>query len=130
MNSLSNSMRVSASGLSAERTRMDVIATNIANANSIQTRSEGAFRRQLVVLEGGDDGVRVRRIAPDQSPLVRRHEPGNPEADADGFVWATNVKPVEEMVDMMSATRAYEANIAAFNAASDMARSALNIGKV
>lgn len=127
---LGDAMRASATGLSAERTRMEVIAGNIANANSMQTPGQPAFRRRLVELENEGDGVRVRRITADPRPLRAEYEPGNPNADAQGYVHYSNVQPVEEMVDMMTATRAYEANIAAFNAATDMARSALSIGKM
>ena len=125
---LSQAMRASSTGLTAERFRMDVISTNIANANSIQTKDRPAYRRQVVVLTGDDNGVRIERIAQDMSDLITKIEPGNPNANADGEVFYANVRPIAEMVDMIGATRAYEANVAAFNSAKGMLRSALTIG--
>ena len=127
---LSQAMRASSTGLAAERFRMDVISTNIANANSMRTRTEDAYRRQVVILTGDENGVKIERVANDLSELRRESEPGNPNADAEGNVYYTNVKPIHEMVDMIGATRAYEANVSAFNSAKGMMRSALSIGEV
>jgi flagellar basal-body rod protein FlgC len=127
---LSQAMRISSTGLAAERFRMDVISTNIANANSMRTSQNEAFRRQVVVLTGDQNGVKIERIADDLSDFRKESDPGNPNADANGFVYYTNVKPIHEMVDMIGATRAYEANVAAFNSAKGMLRSALSIGDV
>jgi flagellar basal-body rod protein FlgC len=127
---LSKTLRVSASGLQSERLRMDVISANIANANSVRTPNEDAYRRREVMLRGDENGARAVRIVADPAPLRRVAEPGHPFADADGYVYYSNVEPVKEMVDMMGANRAYEANIAAFNAAKTMMKSALQIGKV
>ena len=127
---LSQAMRASSTGLTAERFRMDVISTNIANANSMRTKGKEAYRRQVVVLSGDESGVKIERIANDMSDLRREIEPGNPEADAEGFVYYTNVEPITEMVDMISASRAYEANVASFNSAKGMLKSALTIGEV
>lgn len=127
---LSQAMRASSTGLAAERFRMDVISTNIANANSMRTKTDEAYRRQVVVLTGDENGVRIERIADDLSDFRKEADPGNPNADAEGFVYYTNVKPIHEMVDMIGATRAYEANVAAFNSAKGMMRSALSIGEV
>jgi len=127
---LSNAMRASASGLAAERFRMDVISTNIANANSISTPDGEAYRRQFVIFSGDENGVRIERIVQDLRDLRREVDPGNPYADDEGFVYYSNVQPITEMVDMISATRSYEANIAAFNSAKGMLRSALSIGEV
>jgi flagellar basal-body rod protein FlgC len=109
---------------------MDVISTNIANANSMRTQDKDAYRRQVVVLSGDNNGVKIERIAPDMSDLRREIDPTNPNANAKGEVFFTNVNPVAEMVDMISATRAYEANVAAFNSAKGMLRSALSISDV
>jgi flagellar basal-body rod protein FlgC len=127
---LAKTLRVSATGLQAERMRMDVISANIANANSVQSPDEEAYRRREVILTGSTEGAKVERIAVDPAPLRRVAEPGHPFADAEGYVYYSNVEPVKEMVNMMGANRAYEANIAAFNAAKTMIRSALQIGKV
>lgn len=126
---LNSAMRMSASGMSAERFRMDVISSNIANANSMKIKGRDPYRRRLVELEPGRNGVQIRKISEDQSDFRRVADPGNPNAE-NGVVTYSNVDPLKEMVDMMSATRAYDANIAAFNSAKGMVRSALNIGKV
>ncbi|MBL8087814.1 MAG: flagellar basal body rod protein FlgC [Chthonomonas sp.] len=127
---LFGAMRASSSGMTAERFRMDVISMNIAGANTVKTPDKDAYRRQDVVLTASGDGVKVTRIDRDQSPLRPVYEPGNPAADENGFVYYSNVKPLQEMVDMMSASRAYEANVAAFNSARGMIRAALTIGKI
>lgn len=128
--SINAAMRASTSGLFAERTRMDVISANIANANSMRTPGEDAYRRQTVVLVTDTDGVKVQQIVRDGSPLRVVSDPDNPYADADGLVYFSNVNPITEMVNLMSATRSYEANVAAFNSAKTMVRSALNIGRM
>jgi len=127
---LNGAMRASSTGMHAERLRMDLISGNIANANSIRTPNQDAYRRQMMVLSGGDDGVKVQQIIQDESPLRAVAEPDHPFADADGMVYYSNVDPIFEMVNMVSATRSYEANIAAFNSAKGMIRAALTIGRV
>ncbi|MBS1706831.1 MAG: flagellar basal body rod protein FlgC [Armatimonadetes bacterium] len=128
--SLSQGMRISSTGMSAERFRMDIISTNIAGANTVRTPQQDAYRRQNVIFISDGEGVKISGVQKDMSPLRPVYEPGNPSADKDGFVYYSNVKPVQEMVDMIGASRAYEANINAFNSARGMIRSALNIGKV
>jgi flagellar basal-body rod protein FlgC len=134
-----DSVQVSASGLSAERLAMDVIANNIANANTTRTPGGGAFKRQLVVFAAkgdptqtdangqevdpfspdaqsqgeGNGGVQALGIAQDQTPDRLVFDPGNPDADGRGYVHFPNVEVVKEMVDMMAASRAYEANVSA-----------------
>ena len=127
---LSHAMRVSASGLTAERFRMDIISSNLANANSIKINGQDPYRRQDVALAGDRNGVRITRIVPDQTPFREVVDPGNPYADAKGKVTQSNVDPLVEMVNMISASRSYEANIAAFNSSKTMMRSALSIGKI
>lgn len=137
-------MRISSSGLSAERLRMDVIADNIANAETTRTSEGGPYRRKVVSFEENLDkslnkingkyenqmqGVRASSIQEDQSPLKRVYDPGNPDADKDGFVTMPNVNILNEMVDLISASRAYEANVTAMNAEKQMAMKALEIGK-
>lgn len=123
-------MRASTSGLYAERMRMDTISANIANANSMRTPDKDAYRRKMVVLTEGQNGVSIQGITPDQSPLRAVSEPNNPLADANGLVYYSNVNPIAEMVNLMTATRSYEANVAAFNSGKGMIRAALNIGKM
>ena len=127
--SLFGSMRTSSAGMAVERFRMDVTAGNLASADVVARRGAPAFARQLVDVEGGPDGPRIIGTRDDANGTKTVSMPDSPEADADGNVRMTNVNPVVEMVDMMGATRAYEANVKAFNAAKGMARSALEIGK-
>jgi flagellar basal-body rod protein FlgC len=115
--------------MTAERFRMDVISSNIANANSIKIGNQEPYRRKTVQVATTDEGVQITKILDDQSPFRKVYEPGNPNA-VDGYVTCSNIEPLQEMVSMMTATRAYEANIAAFNSAKGMIRSALSIGKV
>ena len=130
--SVTSAMRIAASGMTAERFRMDVISSNIANANSMQVKGgPEPYRRRDVVLQGDANGVKIVGVVQDpieQRPFREVYDPGNPNA-VGGFVTYTNVEPVFEMVNMMSASRAYEANVAAFNSAKSMVRSALNIGR-
>lgn len=123
-------MRVSASGLNAERFRMDVISSNIANAGSMKVNGQDPYRRRSVEIMGNIDGVQITRILEDSRPFRVQYEPSNPNADKDGNVTYSNIEPINEMVDMIGASRAYEANIAAFNSAKGMIRSAMTIGKV
>ena len=129
---------VSAAGLLAQRVRMDAIANNIANAETTRTPEGGPYRRQqavfsLPVEQMGFGEAEIAgpaaSIEMEDSPPKMVHDPGHPDADASGFVAMPNVNIVEEMVDMISATRAYEANLAAINSAKTMAAAALEIGR-
>jgi flagellar basal-body rod protein FlgC len=139
---------ISASALTAERLRMDVISNNIANANTTRTVEGGPYIRQRVVFsprfdattafssfiptmtpDGLPAGVRVTGIQKDSSPVRMVYDPGHPDANAEGYVAYPNVNAVNEMVDLISASRAYEANITAFNSTKSMALQALSIGK-
>lgn len=131
-----SALDISASGLYAERTRMNVIANNLANANSTRTPEGGPFRRQLVVLRGTEAndpsrmenlGVEVAGVVDDPSPFPLVYNPGHPDANPDGYVAMPNVNVVEEMVDMTTAVRAYEANITAIDAAKNIVRRSLDI---
>jgi len=112
--------QISASGLSAERLRMEVIANNLANAFSTRSISGGPYRRKDVVFEavlrnrlGKPElhGVQVAGIEDDPSDFVRVYQPGHPDADADGYVLYPNVSLPLEMVNLLTASRAYEANL-------------------
>lgn len=131
---------ISASGLAAERLRMEVVANNIANAFSTRTPEGGPYRRQEVVfsailqdaladgeLEPG--GVQVVGIVPDQSELQAIHKPGHPDADNNGFVLMPNVQLPIEMVDLITANRAYEANLKVLRAFRQQAELALSLGR-
>jgi flagellar basal-body rod protein FlgC len=131
-----SSMDISASGLTAERLRLDVIASNISNVNSTRTAAGGPYRRKMPVFsenmagaQGVAGGVRVTGIVEDASPLKRVLDPGHPDADKDGYVLLPNVESVKEMVDMVTAMRAYEANATAISAGKALASKALEIGR-
>ncbi|NMC33257.1 MAG: flagellar basal body rod protein FlgC [Veillonellaceae bacterium] len=143
--SIFGAIDVAASGMTAERLRLDVISNNIANVNTTRTVEGGPYRRQFVVFESrqGDassfssvmagqlqmNGVRVSAIKKDDSPVRMVYEPGHPDADANGYVQMPNINIVTEMVDMMTASRAYEANVTSVNVAKSMMLKALEIGK-
>ena len=133
-------MEVSASGLSAQRTRMNVAASNLANAQTTQAPGGGPYKRRDVVLASEDlpntgemsgvvKGVMVSQIQQDQSPPRLEYDPGHPQANAQGYVAYPNINPVEEMVDMITASRAYEAGVTTMSSAVNMAEKALSIGK-
>ncbi|HYA86416.1 MAG TPA: flagellar basal body rod protein FlgC [Nitrospirota bacterium] len=129
---------VSASALAAQRQRMNVIASNMANAHSTSSAEGGPYRRQDVVfttdpLGSGQDGltgVKVSSIVKDDSPFKMTYDPSHPDADKDGFVAMPNVNIIEEMVNMMMASRAYEASVAAFNMSKAMFTKTLDLGSV
>ena len=153
--SLFASLRTSASGLTAQRLRMDLISNNIANAETTRTAEGGAYRRQQVLfmpkvlgrlpffeqlrgtspLRGGQvpglelEGVQTLAIVEDQSPTRLVYDPTHPDANPDGFVEMPNVNIVTEMTDMLSATRSYEANVTVFNAAKQMAQRAIDLAR-
>jgi flagellar basal-body rod protein FlgC len=122
---------ISASGLSAQRARLDVIAGNIANVETTRTPDGGPYRRVETVFasSGEPGGVEVMGTMMDPRPPRMVYQPGHPDADAEGFVAYPNVNIVEEMVDLVSAKRSYEANAAAFGAAKSMAQRALDLGR-
>ncbi|MBS3898522.1 MAG: flagellar basal body rod protein FlgC [Dethiobacter sp.] len=129
-------MQISSSGLTAERFRLDLIANNIANAHSTRTEDGGPYRRRSAVFAEQMDaarrnrqGVRVVSVSEDQTPPRLVYEPGHPDADAAGYVAYPNVNVIQEMVDMITATRAYEANVTSLNAAKSMFLKALEIGR-
>lgn len=143
-----DSMNISASALTATRLRMDTVAENIANINTTRTSSGEAYRRKYVVFQeidsskssrfikhfnrannSSEGGVRVAYIGEDQSDFKLDYDPTHPDANEEGYVEKPNVEVVQEMVDMMSAYRAYEANITALNTFKDMAVKTLELGK-
>jgi flagellar basal-body rod protein FlgC len=143
-----DSLDISASALTAQRLRMDVIAQNIANSSTTRAENGMPYRRKMVVFEekkGGNDfsgvlskeasknnpgnGVRVTAIIEDPTPYKRVYDPGHPDADEEGYVNMPNVDVVVEMLNMISASRAYEANVTALNTSKNMAVKALEIGR-
>lgn len=141
------SMEVSASGLSAERTRMNVASSNLANVQTTRTAAGGPYRREDVLLKsmpvdgaqiaGGKAGgfseavhaVGVDGIVEDATPPRLEYDPEHPDADAEGYVAYPNVNIVEEMVDMITASRAYEAGLTALSTAVSLSERALSIGR-
>jgi len=139
---------ISASALTAQRLRMDTISQNIANVNTTRTANGTPYRRRLVVFEEKNQGVpfsdylsarskelylgkgvKVSKIVEDTSPFKRVYDPGHPDADAEGYVEMPNVDIITEMVNMISATRAYEANVTSINSTKSLAMKALEIGR-
>ena len=143
------SLRIGATGLTAQRLRLDLISNNIANAQTTRTEKGGAYQRQDVVfmpeekkaylpevvaarrdqLSSLQGGVRVAEITTDTETGPRVYDPTHPDADTDGFVTYPNVNIVVEMTNMLSATRSYEANLASIEAVKRMALKALEIGR-
>lgn len=144
MEVMGTTLAIAASALRAERQRLDVIASNLANANTTETAAGGPYRRRNVVftseavgsdfgdtlasLGQGPQGVQVTGIVEDRTPPRMVFDPGHPDANPEGYVAFPNVNPVTEMVDLQTATRAYEANVQVVNATKRMAESALAIG--
>ncbi len=132
--SLFSAMQISASGMSAERIRLNVIASNIANAKVTRTLQGGPYRRKEVVFasilnEKIGEGVQVVGIFRDPSPFKMIYNPSHPDANEQGYVAMPNVDVTLEMIDMISSARAYEANLTAFKIAQSMIRKALEIGR-
>ena len=148
---IASSLQISASGLTAERLRLDVISNNIANVNTTRGADGQPYRRQEAlfaarengrfsgllsaargnsIVQSGGAGVQVTGIRPDMSRDFKTiYDPGHPDADAKGYVKMPNIEPVIEMVDMISASRAYEAGVTAINSAKQMEQRALEIGR-
>ncbi|MBW1766239.1 MAG: flagellar basal body rod protein FlgC [Deltaproteobacteria bacterium] len=137
---------IAASGMTAQRTRLNVISMNLANANTTRTDDGTPYRRKTTIfqacpigysfqnhlrnaLEGQIYGVRVTEIVPVPGELKKIFDPSHPDADKEGYVYLPNVNLVQEMVQMLNANRAYEANAAAIRAAKEMALKALEIGR-
>lgn len=148
-----NTMNISATGLTAQRLRMDIIAENIANVNTTRTADGGPYKRKTVLFEEIRDndpfslvfgsifgsgrnvpapqgmGVRVTNIVEDDRPGLLKYEPTHPDADEYGYVRLPNVNIVEEMVNMIAASRSYEANITAMGVARTLTQRTLEIGQ-
>jgi flagellar basal-body rod protein FlgC len=142
----STSLRVSASGLAAQRARMNTISSNIANINTTHTPEGGPYRRKDVVFEAMGDTrnfgemitakpdeqiqrVQVTDIVPDRKAPLLKYEPDHPDANEEGYVAYPNINLMEEMANMIQASRSYEANVSAIQASKDMALNALEIGR-
>ncbi|MCR8630818.1 flagellar basal body rod protein FlgC [Paenibacillus radicis (ex Xue et al. 2023)] len=146
---LTNGFDISSSALTAQRFRMDVISSNIANADSTRARLVNGkwmpYQRKLVTVEAkqpsfqqtlrnaqaetAGEGVRVTKVIEDTSPFKQVYNPTHPDADENGFIMMPNVDVLKEMVDMISASRSYEANVTALNASKSLVTKALEIGR-
>jgi len=141
-----DAIHASSSGLSAQRLRMNLISGNLANVNTTRTREGGPYRRKEAIFAARPleesfqkilsnrlnrelSMVNVDRVIEDSNPPVMKYDPQHPDADEKGYVSMPNINVMEEMVNMISATRGYEANVTALKAAKDMASIALEIGK-
>ena len=138
---------INATGLTAQRQRIEVISSNLANAGTTRTAEGGPYRRKDLVFEstppessfasafnaqlesGVEQGVQVIGIYQDASPFIRKYEPAHPDADVEGYVTYPNVSPIEEMVNLLSATRSFEANTQAINAIKEIAAKSVEIGR-
>lgn len=141
-----HSIQTSASGLSAQRLRMNLISGNLANVNTTRTEGGGPYRRKEAIfsarpvnssfntiltdrLKSQFSGVRVQEIFEDRAAPLKKYHPSHPHAGKDGYVAMPNINPMEEMVNMISASRGFEANVTAIKAAKEMALKALEIGR-
>jgi flagellar basal-body rod protein FlgC len=140
-----DSLTISSTGLSAQRLRMNLISSNMANVNTTRTETGEPYKRKDVIFEAvqqtefknvldeqlgeAGGGVNVARIIEDDKPFVEKFDPGHPDADENGYIRLPNVNIVEEMVNMISASRSFEANATAVSATKDMASTALEIGR-
>jgi flagellar basal-body rod protein FlgC len=140
--SLFSVLSVSASGMAAQRTRAALLVENLANAETTRTPEGGPYRRKDVVfssepvpftgvfetaLSASETGVSVAEIFEDTREPERRYQPGHPDADADGYVAYPRINPAEDMVDLMSAARGYQANVAAISAVKDMIQRSIEL---
>lgn len=141
-----DALQTSASGLTAQRLRMNLISGNLANVNTTRTGDGGPYRRKDLVLAATPEGgtfadvlkaqqsgspmaVKPVAIVEDDRPPIRKYDPGHPDANEDGYVLLPSINVTEEMVNLVSASRSYEANVAAVKAAKSMAQRALEIGR-
>jgi len=129
---------VSGSAVSAQSQRLNVVASNLANADTVAGPDGQAYKARQVVFQtalmgagndGGNAGVRVTNITEDETPGRRVHDPKHPQADADGYVTYSNVNPVEEMVNMISASRSYQNNIEVMSTAKSLLLKTLQLGQ-
>src|SRR5262245_31316335 len=142
MSTLSAAIKASGSALNAERTRIEVAVSNLANAESTRSADGQPYRRRDVLLApdsinnfdtmlgaASATGVKVAGVVEDTEPFRKRYEPSHPDADAEGYVSMPNVDAPMEMVDLLGAARAYQANLAAINVIRDMVTKALELGR-
>jgi len=127
---------IAGSALSAQSLRLNTVASNLANADAISGTADGTYKARLpmfkAAMEAGGDGspgVQVLGVVESQAPADKRYEPGHPLADAEGYVYAPNVNVVEEMVNMISASRSYQSSVEVMNTAKELASRTLSLGR-
>lgn len=136
--SLFSIFNVAGSGMSAQSIRLNTVASNLSNADNVSSTREGAYHAKEPVFAAiygamrGDgksvDGVRVAGIRESNAPIQARYMPDNPQADANGYVYGSNVNPIEEMVNMISASRSYQNNVEVMNTSKQMLLRTLTLG--
>jgi flagellar basal-body rod protein FlgC len=138
--SLFSVFNVAGSGMAAQSLRLNTVASNLANADSVASTPEAAYRSREPLfaavknsLAGNGDapgeGVQVLGVTESQAAIPNRYEPGNPLADADGYVYSSNVNPVDELVNMISASRSYQNNVEVMNSTRQLLQKTLDLGK-
>ena len=137
--SLFSIFNVAGSGMAAQSLRLNTVASNLANADSVATTPDAAYRAREPLfaavknrLDGSDapgEGVQVLGVTESQAAIPSRYEPGNPLADADGYVYSSNVNPVDELVNMISASRSYQNNVEVMNSTRQLMQKTLDLGK-
>jgi flagellar basal-body rod protein FlgC len=137
--SLFSIFNVAGSGMAAQSLRLNTVASNLANADSVATTPQAAYRAREPLfatvknqLDGADapgEGVQVLGVTESQAAIPSRYEPGNPLADADGYVYSSNVNPVDELVNMISASRSYQNNVEVMNSTRQLMQKTLDLGK-
>ncbi len=138
--SLFSIFNVAGSGMAAQSLRLNTVASNLANADSVSSTAEGAYRareplfsaiqKQLgAAADTAGQGVQVLGISESQAAIPSRYEPGNPLADGDGYVYSSNVNPVDQLVNMISASRSYQNNVEVMNSTRQLMQKTLELGK-
>jgi flagellar basal-body rod protein FlgC len=138
--SLFSIFNVAGSGMAAQSLRLNTVASNLANADSVASTPEGAYRSReplFAAVKNSQDsgsnatgeGVQVLGVTESQAAIPSRYEPGNPLADADGYVYSSNVNPVDELVNMISASRSYQNNVEVMNSTRQLMQKTLDLGK-
>ena len=138
--SLFSIFNIAGSGMAAQSLRLNTVASNLANADSVASTPEAAYRSREPLFsavqkqvgmgnQGAAQGVRVLGVTESQTAIPSRYEPGNPLADGDGYVYSSNVNPVDELVNMISASRSYQNNVEVMNSTRQMLQKTLDLGK-
>ncbi|HEU0196844.1 MAG TPA: flagellar basal body rod protein FlgC [Nevskiaceae bacterium] len=131
---LTNIFRIAASSMGAQSVRLSTVASNLANANATSSTATGAYRARMPVFQTvldqqGGAGVEVSNIVESTAPAPRRYAPDDPQADAQGYVYTANVNPIDQMVNMISASRSYQNSVQTLNTAKQLMVDTLSLGQ-